>query len=167
MGQSEDKRLRLPGLDMRSVLIVVLLYVSGLFVGCDLRYGFVESMFQLSEESRLPGWFAIPQGYSRKDLKVTVTFYTHPIFENKVRIVVYGPSPERRILMDKVGTSRWHPVTEQQFKKQQGYGVYPSYLIVTVDGVDDIFEHRYKGNILYITDDPRITYVLRQQKPSQ
>lgn len=151
---------------MRWGVIFVLLAVLGLSVGCDLRYGFVESEFQLSAQSRLPMWFTIPQSYSRKDLNVTITFYTHPIFENKVRMIVYGPAPERRKLMEKIAVSRWHPITEQQFEKQQGYGVYPSYLIITVDGIEEIFEHRSKGNILYITDDPQVTYILKQPKQS-
>ncbi len=151
---------------MRWGVIFVLLAVLGLSVGCDLRYGFVESEFQLPPQSRLPMWFAIPQSYSRNDLNVTITFYTHPLFENKVRMIVYGPAPERRKLMEKIGVSRWHPITEQQFKQQQGYGVYPSYLIITVDGIEEIFEHRSKGNILYITDDPQVTYILKQPKQS-
>jgi hypothetical protein len=87
---------------------------------------------------------------------MSLTFYTHPLFENKVKIVVYGPSPGRKMLKEQIGNSRLHPITERQFKEQREYAVYPSYLIVTVDGIEEIFEHREKGNILHITDEPSV-----------
>jgi hypothetical protein len=51
-----------------------------LFWGC--RY-FPESSFDLAPDSRLPKWFAIPNGLSRSDITVQMNYYIEPcgIFE--------------------------------------------------------------------------------------
>ena len=148
---------------MRQATILTMVKLLFLFCSCDPRYGFIESNFQLSPDSRLPRWLTIPSGYSRKDLTVTLRFYTHT-FLNKVKIDVHGPLPEHKKLMEKIGTVRWHPFSEQQFKEQRGYGVYPNYSIIVVDHIEEIFEQRCKGDILTITDDPKLTQALKQSK---
>jgi len=72
----------------RIVIIVFFHYIH--FIWLRFKVWLCRIQFQLSEDSRLPRWF-ISQDYSRKDLKITITFYTHPIFKNKVKIVIYGP----------------------------------------------------------------------------
>lgn len=121
--------------------------------GCDTEYGFIESNFRLAAESRLPKWFSVPPGYERKDLLVTIYLYTG----GKVKMTLYGPPPERKKLDEKAGTNRWHPLTEQQFKEIKGYGVYPNYSIITIDGQEEVLEQKRMEDILYITDDPKIT----------
>ena len=125
-------------------VIVLLLAVINL---CDLFT--VESSFQLASTSALPRWFAFPN-YSRNDLSMEITYYTG----GKAKIVVRGPLPERKILAEKIGTVRWHPMSEP---KRNEVTKYPSYDVITVDGVDEIFEQKAPGNILYVCDDPRIT----------
>jgi hypothetical protein len=36
----------------------------------------LESSFELAPESRLPQWFSIPQGFSRKDLTAKIYYYS-------------------------------------------------------------------------------------------
>lgn len=137
---------------------ILLVTITVVFLsGCDLRYGFVESEFQLANESRLPKWFVMPPNYTRKDLTMTVTYYTF----DKTKIVIRGPAPDYKVLMEKVGTDRWHPLT-----KQRGYE-YPHYVIVSVDNIEEIFEHKKMEPVVYITDDPKVTSVLKQQAPSR
>ena len=137
---------------------ILLLLLGSIFLGgCDPRYGIIESEFTLSPDSRLPKWFTIPDSYTRKDLSMTLTFYTHPFF-SKVKMVVQGPAPERKILLKKIGTHRWHPLTEKQ-----GYDKYPTYSIISVAGVEEVFEQRQLEPILYITDDPKLTEAIKQK----
>jgi hypothetical protein len=140
---------------MKRSLIAVFLAMLLAAVGCDLRYGFVESRFQLAKESRLPKWFSMPAGYSRQDVRVVLTFYTHPISEDKVIAVLYGPPPENKKLGEFIGTRRVHPITQREHEKGQ-FAVYPSYLIITVNNISEIFEHRRKGDILYVVDTNKI-----------
>ena len=74
-------------------------------------------------------------------------------------MVMYGPAPEYKVLMEKVGSDRWHPLTEQQ-----GHDKYPKYSIMTVDGIEEVFEQRQMGDILYVSDDPKFTSVLQGEK---
>jgi len=136
---------------MKRSRIAVFLLMLHAAVGCDLRYGFMESRFELAKESRLPKWVRMPTGYSRQDVRVVLTFYTHPISEDKVIAVLYGPPPENKQLDENIGTSRVHPITQREHEKGQ-FAVYPSYLIITVNDISEIFEHRSKGDILYIVD---------------
>jgi hypothetical protein len=115
----------------------------------------VESRFRLANESRLPKWFRMPAGYSRQDVRVVLTFYTHPISEDKVIAVLYGPPPENKQLDENIGTRRVHPITQREHEKGQ-FAVHPSYLIITVNNISEIFEHRSKGDILYIVETTEI-----------
>ena len=146
---------------IRRWAIAWLLIISATcLIGCDLRYGIIESEFTLSPESRLPKWFVMPAGYARKDLTMTLTFYTHPIF-SKVKMVVRGPAPERKILQKTIGEHRWHPLTVQK-----GYDKYPSYSIISVDGIEEVFEQKRLEPILYIADDPKLTEAIKQGRRS-
>ena len=122
---------------------------------CDLRYGFIEAEFRLASESRLPKWLTLPPGYSRRDISIGFIFYTHP-FKNYVKCIVYGPDPERKKLNEQVGTQRYHPDTEKKNRSD-----YPRYIIIKIDGIEEVFEHRQRGDILCVTDDSKITSVLK------
>lgn len=144
---------------MRRFTPLVLMMIV-LLSGCHPLYGFIESEFTLAPESRLPRWFTIPPGYMRKDLTMTITVYTHPLF-SKVKIIIRGPAPEYKVLAKEIGTDRWHPLTEQQ-----GYNTYPNYSIISVDEVEEVYEQRRPEPFLHITDDPKLTDVLKQSKTS-
>jgi len=117
----------------------------------------MESNFQLADDSRLPKWFVVPKGYSRKDLKVTIDLYSSPCpFCNDTVTILYGPAPANKEIMKKTGRSRTHPLSDTRYNKYP-YGKYPSYTIITIDGIDEVFEHRRADDIFYITDDPSIT----------
>ncbi len=126
-----------------------------LLLACDLRYGLVESIFQLAPESRLPRWLNV-SGYDRKNLSVTITIYSSPFGGDNTKIIIYGPSPERKKLMEKAGTERWHHLSKNDNDKK-----YPNYTIITVDGIEEVFEQRQPGNILYISDDPKVRSKLK------
>lgn len=127
-------------------------------IGCDPRYGFMESNFQLADDSRLPKWFTVPKGYSRSDLNVTIDCYTSPCFFCKNTVTtLYGLPPDNREIMKKAGRQRWHPLSDVRYNKYPA-NKYPNYTIITIDGIEEVFEQRRADNVLYITDDPNITF---------
>ncbi len=148
MAKSKVLLMRIASHLLRLLLVII---VTSLLTGCDLRYGFLESRFRLADESRLPKWFEASKHYSRRDLKVVITFYTHPIFESKVRVVLYELSHGERELDEKVGTRHWQSHLSSDLNKA-GLSESPGYVTITVNGVEENFEHRSKGDILHITD---------------
>ena len=133
------------------LLFIVFLFLS--IVACDQRYGFIESEFKLSPDSKLPKFVSIANGINSNNLLVTITIYSNP-FTDKAKVIVYTTFPEHKILYDKVGNFRWHPFTEKQFKKQNRYDVYPQYMIIKVNNTEEIFEQKNKGDVLYAADEP-------------
>jgi hypothetical protein len=130
------------------ITLCLLLVIS--LCSCSLRYGLIESEFKLASDSRLPKWVDIPSEYSRKDMTMTITFYTHP-FYSKVKMNVNGPAPNYELVNETIGDQRYHPLT----KGQPRY-VYPRYIIISAKGIDEVFEHRARESVLYITDNPKI-----------
>lgn len=63
------------------------------------------------------------------------------------------------VLSKMTGFYRYHPDSEKR-----GITNYPIYVIITVDGIEEVFEHRQIGDIVYITDDPKLTSTLKQEK---
>lgn len=120
--------------------------VAPFLVGC------AEATFLLAKESRLPAWFEVPPGISRQDLSVQMDYY------------VLSSGREARFKMfDSHG---------QQLAAKQGKLVgleplrlnssaYPSYEIITVDGVSDLIEHRMMEPRFYVSDDPAVRNALR------
>jgi hypothetical protein len=142
------------------ILLIGVIFAGCACAGCDLRYGILETSFRLADDSRLPKWFTIPNGYARSDLNVIIDFYISPCpFCKDSVITLYGPPPHNKEIMKKAGKQRWHPLSDRdRYNKYPNTG-YPNYSIITVEGTDEVFEQRRRedGDILYITDDPNIT----------
>lgn len=125
---------------------ILLIAISVNITGC------LESSFNLAQESRLPIWFEIPEGMSRDDLIVTMDYYStfsgaEAVFKlykkdgffnlKKVSGIPHGPLKLKN--------------PPPGFPKH-----YPSYEVITVDGVTDIIEHRKMEPVFYVTDNPAI-----------
>jgi hypothetical protein len=140
---------------MKIYFIIALVFVLliGFAVVCfHPSIGFLpESNFSLSPDSRLPKWFSIPPGYSRKDVTVEIYYYVPPPFiRSNFKAILIGPSPENKVLAKKIGIMRDHPnYANERFK-------YPTYNIAVVDEIKEIIEHRQPEPIFYISDDPRL-----------
>ena len=134
------------------------LYIIALIAAIGVT-GCAESKFTLSTESRLPLWFTIPEGEAPQDYTVTLTYYV-------------WPSGGEAVFELKKKNSWW--VTKKIKGKQRGPhpivlksspdGKYPSYEIVTADGVTDIIEHRRMEPIFYTVDDPNVWSELGVQR---
>lgn len=140
-----------------SILIIISIsLIFFLFTFFDPRYGFLESTFRLADRSRLPKWFTMPQGHGRYDFNITINLYTNVLpFTNNVVVTINGPITKNKMITKKVGKERWHPYTLHQFNEKKSYDVCPSYLIIKIDGIEEVFEQKCdgEGDLLYITDD--------------
>jgi hypothetical protein len=117
-------------------------------VGCQF---FPESTFELASESRLPKWVALPPGLARSDASVTMSYYVKPwgrtatfkirTTQGKTLATVYGKLRGSAPLQLKNPPSGFDPG-------------YPSYEVITANGIIEIIEHRKMEPIFYMTDDP-------------
>ena len=111
-----------------------------------------EASYKLSPESRLPRWFSIPEGYDRKDLTVQISYYAPiPPFTYDLKAELLGPPPNFRVLERTSGMHRWHPDSERR-----GYQSSPGYVIASVNGIEEVIEHKSMEPIFYISDDPKL-----------
>jgi hypothetical protein len=123
---------------------VKLLLAAILCSGFCLLSGCLESSFQLSDESRLPVWIKLPPTVKRQDVSLTLNYYSNPFGPNAKFILT---NKRGDILEEVSGNDRPIGSTLSKLK-------YPSYVLVVVNGVPEIVEHRMKGPIFYISDDP-------------
>jgi hypothetical protein len=141
----------------RKVIAIIISAIA--FWGCDPRYGMVDSNFKIAQESRLPKWFNIPSSLSRQDLTMDITIYVTPYEGIIAKMVLRGPGPEYKVLSEKIGHKRQHPLSEKQ-----NYNEYPHCAIIAVNEVEEVFEQRRPEAIFYVSDDPKYTSVLKQKK---
>jgi len=143
---------------------LILLVLSLMLVACDpcdLRYGFPESCFHLAEDSRLPKWFVAPIGYSRDGLQVTCCYYSPPFMKPRAIFKLKTQSSET-VLLEKTGIMRYHPESVKL-----GMAHSPLYVYITVDGIEEVIEHRKLDDIIYIVDDPKLINALKQRESSK
>lgn len=130
------------------VRFIVAIAIAASMSGC------MESSFILAPESRLPKWFDVPEGLSRDELKVTMAGYVYP----GKRVAVFRLQEDKSFFSLKkvTGIARGsYPLKLKNPPPGFPKG-YPSYEVITVDGITDIIEHRKMEPIFYVTDDPAI-----------
>jgi hypothetical protein len=140
-------------------LVAISLFILFSFTGCR------EASFQLSEESRLPKWFDVPDGMSRNDLQVTMDYYVYP----KNRIAIFKLFKKNKFFpINKVTGNlkgnRPYKLLNPAFGLPQNY---PSYEIIIVNGMTDIIEHRKMEPIFYMTDNPMVWEKLGARTPGK
>jgi hypothetical protein len=137
--------------------ILILFIFAALFLAtCHPIIGlFPESHFRLSSDSRFPKWFEIPPNYTREDLTVEI-YYFIDIFGTDFKAILLGPGPEYKKLDKKLGTHRWHPISEEKIKTMEGRLSKPHYVIAKINGVEEIIEHKVKGPVFHISDNPSL-----------
>ena len=132
------------------LLLFVALTISGSAIGCEW---FPESTFELASESRLPKWNTLPPGLTRADVSVTLSYYSVPWGGIATFILQTTKGQTLKKVYGKV--KGLEPL--QLKNSPPGFPPgYPSYEIITVNGITDIIEHRKMEPIFYITDDPAV-----------
>lgn len=135
----------MPRLFLRFFLLLAL---SVSLTGC------LESSFKLSPESRLPKWFELPEGMPRDEVSVTMDYYTYP----GERVAVFKLLQNEKLFASKEvsGTLRGSQPLHLKNPPTGFPKHYPSYEVVTVNGITDIVEHRKMEPVFYMTDDPSV-----------
>jgi len=135
---------------MRRSLARVFVLACLSLLGCEF---FPESTFELSPESRLPKWFALPPGVTRAEVTVTMSYYV----KLSGRTATFTLSGSKIVTTTKVsGTQKGLKPIELK-NPPLGYPPhYPSYEIITVNSVTEVIEHRKMEPIFYVTDDPTV-----------
>lgn len=114
---------------------------------------FPESSFELASDSRLPKWFTLPAGLSRSDVTVTMNYYVTP----SVRTATFAlQTTKNQKLAEVKGTQKGSEPLKLKNSPAGFPPGYPSYEVVTVNGITEIIEHRRMEPIFYINDDPAV-----------
>jgi len=132
------------------LLFFVTLTIAGSAIGCEW---FPESTFELASESRLPKWITLPPGLTRADISITMSYYVKPWGGSATFILKDTKGQIRTKVAGKV--KGLEPL--QLKHPPPGFPPgYPSYELITVNGITEIIEHRKPEPIFYITDDPAV-----------
>jgi hypothetical protein len=148
-----NSNFKFRNIKFRDFFLMLILCLS--FSGCNPKCGLVDYIFELAPDSRLPRW-ADFSGYQRQDVTMKINCCTVP-WGGRAEILVYGPAPDRKILLEKTVKMRWHPLSDKAKFNKYPNTQFPRYSIININGVDEVFEQRNAVSSLYITDDPNIT----------
>jgi|GWRWMinimDraft_3_1066011.scaffolds.fasta_scaffold01497_2 hypothetical protein len=116
--------------------------------------GCAESSFDLASDSRLPKWFTVTDGTPRGEFRVTMDYYSYPN-QSEAVFSLYKKGNLLRLKKVTGLIRKGGPIKLKNPPAGFPEGR-PIYEVITVDGVADIIEHRIKGPIFYVTDDPDI-----------
>ena len=130
-------------------LVATIILCSAIF-GC--RY-FPESTFQLANDSRLPRWFNLPPGLSRRDVSVTMNYYIRLGGRDATFVLC---DKKQHVLAKVNGKLRDAAPLHLKSSSQGDATGYPSFEVITANGVTEIMEHKKMEPIVYIADDPAI-----------
>jgi hypothetical protein len=132
------------------LLFLVALTISGSAIGCKW---FPESTFELATESRLPKWITLPPGLTRADVSITMSYYVMPWGRSATFILRNTKGQIRAKVRGKMRGLGPNQLKNPPHGFPPGY---PSYEVITVNGITEIIEHRKQEPTLYITDDPAV-----------
>lgn len=130
--------------------LVAAIILCSAMVGC--RY-FPESTFQLANDSRLPRWFNLPPGLSRRDVSVTMSYYVTP-WGRTATFMFHDMKNHTLAKMD--GKVRGAEPLHLKTSSRSDASGYPSFEVITANGIREIIEHKKMEPIFYIADDPAI-----------
>jgi hypothetical protein len=142
------------------LVCVALIILSSATIGCE---HFPESTFELANESRLPKWFSLPAGLARPDVSVTMNYYVTP----GGRVATFLLHDTKRHTLAKIyGRLKGaKPLGSNGFPVGPD-NAYPSFEVITANGITEIIEHKKMEPIFYITDDPALWKTLMGVEPS-
>lgn len=132
---------------------ILIALIALLIIACDVRYGFIESRFDLAQSSRFPKWVQLPQGESRDSVTVTLYYYLS-ILQKPIAVLVVRDIKTGNKLMELSGTRRYHPMSEAR-----GITQYPIYQVIKINGIDEVVEHKKQEPIFYLSDDPLLSKI--------
>jgi hypothetical protein len=132
------------------LLFFVALTITGSAIGCEW---FPESTFELASESRLPKWITLPPGLTRTDASIAMSYYSMP-WGSSATFTLRDAKGQMRSKVD--GKLKGLYPLELKHPPPGFPPGYPSYEVITVNGITEIIEHRKLEPIFYITGDPAV-----------
>jgi len=136
---------------------ITIVFLSAEVVGCE---SLPESSFELANDSRLPIWFNLSPGLSRADVSVTMNYYIKPTGRSATFVL---HDKENHILGRVTGIIRGSTPVSVKGSSQSGITDYPSFEVITAQGVSEVIEHKKMEPKFYITDDPAVLRALMDQ----
>lgn len=138
--------------------LVTLTFLS-LSIGC---WWPPESTFELASESRLPKWITLPQGLTRDDVSLSMSYYVKPWGSSATFTL---RDRKGKILTTKIdGKVRGLGPNQLKHSAPGSPPGYPSYEVITVRGITEVIEHRRMEPTFYVTDDPAVRKELGVQQ---
>lgn len=131
---------------MKKNISFILLFSSIGFFLC----GCVESSFDLAESSRIPKWFTDQQDLDRAEFRVTLDYYTSGAAVFKLY------TKDSFLSLDRVESDNKGQIVSANDSVEASNQGYPRYLIITIDGISEVIEHRQMEPIFHIVDDQEI-----------
>jgi len=131
-------------------LVCVALTFLGSTIGCGW---FPESTFELDRESRLPKWITLPPGLTRADVSLSMSYYVWP-WGSRATFVLRDS--KGKILAKVSGKVRGLGPNQLKESRPGSPPGYPSYEVITVNGMTEIIEHRRMEPRFYVSDDPAV-----------
>jgi hypothetical protein len=125
-------------------------FTGSVITGCEY---FPESTFQLARDSRLPKWITLPPGLTRADVSIEMSYYVKPWGRSATFIL---RDKKGRILAKVHGKQKGLEPLHLKNPPQGFDPGYPSYEVITVNGVSEIIEHRKMEPIFYVNDDATV-----------
>jgi hypothetical protein len=123
---------------------------SAIAIGCEW---IPESTFELASESRLPKCITLPPGLTRADVSITMSYNIKP-WGNDAKFILQDRKGQT--LKKVYGTVKGLEPFHLEHPPPGFSPGYPSYEIITVNGITEIIENRKPEPIFYITDDPAV-----------
>lgn len=117
---------------------------------------FPNSEFELSSDSRLPRWFELSAGVSRRDVSVEMSYY-----HDHVRFVLRDKRNGSRLATVRGEVLNHQPLRQAKPRETDPGGrseelLRPGYSVVKVNEIVEIVEHRRQEPIFDISDDPDV-----------
>ena len=115
----------------------------------------LEAQFTLAPESRLPVMLHLPPNVGRRDVLVTLKYFTPA--QGKADAALEMTDTHGKVLRSIPVEACWHPVMEGKKNKYGGFDpdTYPHYRYVRAKGEVEVIEHR-REPVFRVSDDPAL-----------
>jgi hypothetical protein len=126
-----------------------------ILAACHPVRGCAESEFKLASESRLPKWFALPADVQRTDVEVTLAYYGPLVGSHRTATLTLR-TRQGKTLDRVVATLRGQEPQTLEPYSGAGRIPYPSYEVLTANGITEVIEHRRMEPVFFINEDPEV-----------